>query len=200
MSKILKDIIDLAKTIKDTQEDKELMEEDLDFLINRIENFPRYFNSIITMEIRIEMAKFRLDGAELGEYRANLDANRRSAHISVADSVNQINKLCEIYQKDPIFELPGNKEKLNSADIDDREFAADLVYGFCKEVFLESKLRERYNELEENGDVNRDSELYHMIQSRETFGGKVSVDDLIKLATDDTEKSEGKEDLDDVCL
>lgn len=55
MSKILKDIIDLAKTIKDTQEDKELMEEDLDFLINRIENFPRYFNSIITMEIRIEM-------------------------------------------------------------------------------------------------------------------------------------------------
>lgn len=39
-----------------------------------------------------------------------------------------------------------------------------------------------------------------MIQSRETFGGKVSVDDLIKLAADDTEKSEGKEDLDDVCL
>lgn len=201
MSKILKDIIDLAKTIKDTQEDKELMEEDLDFLTNRIENFPRYFNSIITMEIRLEMAKFRLEGAELGEYRANLDANRRSAHISVADSVNQINKLCEIYQKDPIFELPGNKEKLNSADIDDREFAADLVYGFCKEVFLESKLRERYNELEENGDTNRDSELYGMIQSRETFGGKVSVDDLIKLAADDTEKSEGKEeDLDDVCL
>lgn len=141
-----------------------------------------------------------MEGAELGEYRANLDANRRSAHISVADSVNQINKLCEIYQKDPIFELPRNKEKLNSDDIDDREFAADLVYGFCKEVFLESKLRERYNELEENGDVNRDSELYQMIQSRETFGGKVSVDDLIKLATDDTEKSEGKEDLDDVCL
>lgn len=201
MSKILNDVIDLAKTIKENQEDKELVEEDLDFLTNRIENFPKYFNSVITMEIRMEMAKFRLEGAELGEYRMNLDANRRAAHISVADSINQINKLCEIYNKDPIFELPGDKEKLNSDSIDDREFAADLVYGFCKEVFLDSKSKERYNELNEISDESRDHELYDMIQSRDTFNGKISVDDLIKLAKDDIESPEGKdEDLDEVCL
>ena len=189
MSKILNDVIDLAKTIKENQEDKELVEEDLDFLTNRIENFPKYFNSVITMEIRMEMAKFRLEGAELGEYRMNLDANRRAAHISVADSINQINKLCEIYNKDPIFELPGDKEKLNSDSIDDREFAADL------------KSKERYNELNEISDESRDHELYDMIQSRDTFNGRISVDDLIKLAKDDIESPEGKdEDLDEVCL
>lgn len=201
MSKILNDVIDLAKTIKENQEDKELVEEDLDFLTNRIENFPKYFNSVITMEIRMEIAKFRLEGAELGEYRMNLDANRRAAHISVADSINQINKLCEIYDKDPIFKLPGDKEKLNSDSIDDREFAADLVYGFCKEVFLDSKSRERYNELEDITDDSRDQELYNMIQSRDTFNGKISVDDLINLEKDNMEKPEGKgEEFDEVCL
>lgn len=201
MSQILNNISDLAKTIIDTQKDKELMEDDLDSLTKWIENFPKYYNSVITMEIRIEMAKFRLEGSELGEYRANLDANRRMAHILVADSINKINRLCNVYKKEPVFKLPENKEKLNSESIDDREFAADLVYGFCKEVFLDSKSMERYNEQEDLEDNFRDKELYNMIQSRNTFSGKISVDELIKLAKDDIEMSGGKKDeLDDICL
>ena len=55
--------------------------------------------------------------------------------------------------------------------------------------------------MNEISDESRDHELYDMIQSRDTFNGRISVDDLIKLAKDDIESPEGKdEDLDEVCL
>lgn len=202
MSKILNDLAELAKTIKNTQSDKELMNDDLDFITDRIENFPKYFNSIVMMEIRVEMAKFRLEGAELGGFRAELDANRRRAHILVANSINQINRLCEEYNREPVFNLPNNKEKLNSDDIEDREYAADMVYGFCKEVFLESKLKERYNNFDLDDRMDqKDAELLDMINNRDTFNGKISVDDLIKMAEEDIDiKSDDKDVSEDVCL
>lgn len=208
MSKVLNDLSNLAKTIKETELDPDIVKGDLDFLMQRIQKFPDYFNSVIMMETRMAVAKFTLDGETYRDLRTKLDGNRRSAHIAVTDAINQINNLSEtVYHNGPIFEFSSkDNNKLDSNSIDDRDLAAYTVYGFCKEVFLDYKSRELYNELEGYSNEQRNQEVDEITKSGGMFDGKISMDDLIQMTAEEPEydsKEEAKDEktIDtDVCL
>lgn len=208
MSKVLNDLSNLAKTIKETEPDPDIVKGDLDFLMQRIQKFPDYFNSVIMMETRMAVAKFTLDGETYRDLRTKLDGNRRSAHIAVTDAINQINNLSEtVYHNGPIFEFSSkDNNKLDSNSIDDRDLAAYTVYGFCKEVFLDYKSRELYNELEGYSNEQRNQEVDEITKSGGMFDGKISMDDLIQMTAEEPEYDSREEAKDektidtDVCL
>ena len=201
MSKILNDLVELAKRIKETQSDAEFKEQDLSFLVDHIEKIPNYFNSVIAMETKLPIAKFRLEQEAYCDLYKNLDTNRRIAHMAVTNAINGINALSNLYHMKPIFELPEGMEKLKSDDRDDRNLATDMVYQFCKEVFLDSSLREQYNDRETYSTTERENEVYDMIQTGNTFNGKISLDDLIKMSKEEiTGQPIHPKKSDDFCL
>lgn len=196
MSKILKNLALLAQKIRNDESlDEEDMKDMEEFLMKRIERFPKYFSSVINMECRLVIMKQLYEREDYQEKVMKMDQARRDLHIMAADGINQINRLCRSYDMEPIFEFPliGNRELMPRAQIegnpimernakDDRELAADAIYGFCKEVFLDSQSRERYNKMEEYSREERDQELASISNENGYFNEKLSVDQLIALA------------------
>lgn len=198
MSKILNNVASLAKQIYEKAEDPVLLKEDLDTLMRYVEAFPKYFDSVIRMETFSATARFRYEGDDLLDKLAKWDSDRRLAHIMATSAINKINRLCKVYEMDPIFEIPGVKEnRLNENSITDRKIAADIIYGFCKEVYLDAAEKERYNQKE----TSFDQELSELQNDRIEFYKKISVDDLIKIAKEELDQEHGpSRDDDDVCL
>lgn len=89
---------------------------------------------------------------------------------------------------------------------DDRELAADAIYGFCKEVFLDARSKERYNQIEGYDREERDKELHEIGERSGYFNQKLSIDELIAQAKEtDTEDDKGadsqkRSDYDDISL
>ena len=57
-----------------------------------VESAERYFTCVTTMEARLKMARFRLEGEELRDLTQTLDGNRRLAHNAMLDNVAILNR------------------------------------------------------------------------------------------------------------
>lgn len=220
MSKVLQDLANLAKVMREDcltklDEDPELLEDMERYLTERIESFPKYFSSVIMMETSIQIAKQLYDRENYQDKVQRMDQGRRLAHVRAAMSINQLNRLAGKYGLAPIFvfpekednilipsaKIPGDPEMERQAK-DDRELAADAVYGFCKEVFLDARSRDKYNELENYTRESRDNELLAIGTGTGYFNDKLSVDNLIDMARRELEdevsskgNTIGKEDI-----
>lgn len=196
MSKILDDLVELAKQIRRNPNLEDRIDDEK-FLLDRIEKFPNYFSSVITMEYRMKLMSPFDDPDNYKDKVIKMDTARRMAHMAATDAINQINRLCNNYNMHPIFILPNELEKLDSNLEEDRRLAADIVYVFCKEVFLDSRSKERYNNIEYTTN-EREMEL-HKISHSGYFNHSVSVDDLILQAKKDIHTTKSKEYQDDLC-
>lgn len=201
MSKILNDIAELAKRIKTNPEAEERGEDEA-FLTKRIERFPQYFSTVISMESRISILANLYEREDYIDKVMRMDQSRRDQHILATDAINQINVLCDLYGMEHIFQFPaiGNRKLQPEAKIkgnflmemaakDDRELAADAIFEFCKEVFLESKDKERYNHMI-GSRGERDMELHDMSKEGICFKHEISVDELISIAKQQIKSSD----------
>lgn len=160
----------------------EYSQEDLENLEGWALKIPEYFNSVINYAISSRIASFTLEGEEYRDKITALDRNRRISHIALTDSVNKINRLASMYDKEPVFET-GNKKVLDSNNVEDRETAADISFSFCTEVFLDEMERSKYHiKSADHRDV--DQKLSEMENDRVTFktGNRFHLDDFIKRA------------------
>lgn len=218
MSQILNKISELAKQIRKQETDKEDLEDMEAFLMERISKFPKYFSSVINMECRMTIMRQLYDREDYQDKYINMDRARRSLHIGAADAINQINRLCKRYNMEPIFKFPsiGDRDLRPKAEIegnaimereakDDRELAADAIYGFCKEVFLDAQSKERYNQIENYTREQRDQELFEIGKTNGYFKESLSLDELIAQAKNESDPalatdSKSLEFETDICL
>lgn len=194
MSSTLDKLQKLSQAVKNEfQNDPEELQEMEEFLLSKVNAFPNYFNSVVSMESRIVILKELCD-PETYRFRVQkMDDDRRSAHIAATNAINQLNRLCKRYDLEPLFtfegigdrelhsvaEIPGNSAKENEA-IEDRERAADAIFSFCKEVFLDKKVQEKYNQIENPDRNQRHKETFEMSQSNEQFDKKYnSIEEMI---------------------
>lgn len=110
--------------------------EDLEFVENRLDKIPNYFNSVITFNVRMPILMAMYEGEEFRDKMSKLDSNRRYAHIAMCDAINQINRLCRAYEVDVIFDT--DSRDLISASVDDRAIAAGIAFSFCTELYAET--------------------------------------------------------------
>lgn len=220
MSKILNDIANLARRIREVEKDPDEIEYMEKYLTERIEKFPKYFSSVIMMETQMKIAAQLYDREDYQDRVMSWDRSRRMSHIAAANAINQINRLCiQNYDMEPIFkfpsigdrplkpeaEIPGNA-MMERAAKDDRELAADAIYGFCKEVFLDARSKERYNQIEGYDREERDKELHEIGENSGYFNQRLSLDELIaQVKETDTESEKGtysknRSNYDDISL
>lgn len=149
----------LVKAIREADIDPEDMRDDLESAETSILKFPKYFNAVIETVVRSRTLS--KDNISHYQYQImHLDEMRRSAHISVAIAVNKLNRLCRMYNVEQMFDI----DNLSGDNVDDREKAANAVYNFCKETFLDEEYRSGYAIKDE---VNMDEELMQMADDQE---------------------------------
>jgi len=102
-------------------EDKELME----FIVDQIEVFRKYANSVVEMEIRIPLERFRMETEDLQRFIERLDTNRRNIHERAIDSCRILNRLCDKMGLEAFY--PG--------DLEDRYQVADFCWEIVSELF-----------------------------------------------------------------
>lgn len=106
-------------------EDKELME----FIVDQIEVFRKYVNSVVEMEIRIPLERFRMETEDLQRFIERLDTNRRNIHERAIDSCRILNRLCDTMGLEAFY--PG--------DLEDRYQVADFCLEIVSELFRDGQ-------------------------------------------------------------
>lgn len=104
-------------------------DEDSDFLLETIEDkimtFPRYVETVYSMEMLTPVIYARYEGVELRDKIMNLDESRRMAHEGAIAACNCLNRLCDSL----------GVEKF-CPQTDDRCVIADFVGQFVYMIFL----------------------------------------------------------------
>jgi hypothetical protein len=73
-----------------------------------------YLKRVNDMEAAITVARFRMDPQDYRHYIVELDRNRKIAHDSLIANVRLLNKLCSLYDTDPIY--TGSESRIEIAD------------------------------------------------------------------------------------
>lgn len=207
MSKILDDLIKLAEKIsKNENLSPEDRDNDIDFIIKNIGQFPKYFNAVIMTETQISILRFKYDREDYLDKTQAADQSRRDYHINATHSINKINRAARRYGLDAIFKYDGYETRelkpepeikgvrvMEDAAKEDRKIAADLVYVFCKDVFLDAKTREKYNEKQEYTREEREAELYRIGKNDDHFNTETTLDELIEKASHFNESKQEKD-------
>jgi predicted nucleic acid-binding protein len=108
-------------------------QEDLGYTEDAIRDCCDYFTSVLKMETGIRIAKFRANTQkEYIDIVENLDRSRRYKHNSAIVSVKVLNRLCEIYGVEAIFQ--GN--------IDDRQEVANFIQELANIYYKSNKIKE----------------------------------------------------------
>lgn len=211
MSKALNDLVKLAEEIsKNTDLGPEERDDDIDFIVNSVKAFPKYFNSVIMAETQTAMLRFKCDREDYIEKVEQADRARRNCHINAAHSVNKLNRMAKSYGLEAIFKYEGyenrelcpepaepNVPAFERAAEEDRQIAADIAYVFCKEVFLDEKNKEKYNIKAEYTRNEREDELYHIGKDNGYFKMQTTLDEMIEIARASQEKqNEGQNHFD----
>lgn len=104
-------------------------EELYDFVVDKINNYVRYVNSVITMELQMVLYQgIRFDDPEKYKDKViKLDTNRKQCHDIAIISCNQLNRLCEMV----------NVDKICDFDTSDRYMVADFIGNFINEMYNE---------------------------------------------------------------
>ena len=218
MSKILTDLTRLAEAVsKDPDLIPEEKMDDVEFILKNLEAFPKYFNSVIMTETQVSMLRFVYEREDYIDRVQSIDQKRRDNHIGATDAINKINRRANYYGLEPIFKYPGCEERelegrpkidgIKNPELirriefeakEDRKIAADIVYKFCKDVFLDAKSKEKYNGKEEYDREERDEELYQIGKNQGHFKERLTLEDLFEEARQNAKDDEIIPNLDDI--
>ncbi len=157
------------------------VKDDLDFMKEALCSLPAYFATVIATEsvIKIAYIQFDYDQDRLKYTVEQADRNRRSAHISLTMGINQLNRLCKMYNVPEIFPT-GLDRDLDFNSKDDREIAVDKCYGFCKDMFCSGIERDKERDWTRD---ERDQDLYQI--SHSGTGAAFSSEKLQSAPVDD---------------
>lgn len=104
-------------------------DEDREFLLETIEDkvkaFPRYVETVYSMEVLTPIIYARYEGAEIREKVTALDESRRMAHESAIASCSCLNRLCGMMGIENLC-----------PETDNRAIVADFVGMFVYEMYL----------------------------------------------------------------
>lgn len=109
----------VANLVQEIAKTEEYKEENLKFVEERLQSIGNYISKVYMSEMQINIIMARYEGQEQRDYIMKLDNDRRIAHNSAIDAVNQLNRAAELYHCEPIAEI----------DTNDRY----AVHDFCKE-------------------------------------------------------------------
>ena len=117
-------ITELYKTMLENAkngEDNELVE----FIADQVDVFRKYVNSVVEMEIRIPVARFRMETEDFQRFAERLDTNRRKIHERAIDSCRILNRLCDKMGLEAFY----------PRDLEDRYQVADFCWEIVSELF-----------------------------------------------------------------
>lgn len=98
----------------------------MDLIRDQVDNFRKYVNAVVEMEIRIPIARFRsTDAEDFQRFVERLDSNRRKIHEVAIDSCRILNRTCATMGLDSFY--PG--------DLEDRYQVADFCMEIVSELF-----------------------------------------------------------------
>jgi|GEM_PF-4924263 hypothetical protein len=85
-----------------------------------------YVESVLQMESRAEILKFRLEPEDYRAAIAQLDSRRRSIHDALISTVFIVNRICDKLSLERVYQSGDNRYAI-------AQFAFDLVYEFHPE-------------------------------------------------------------------
>ena len=184
MLKVLKDISELTKAIKEDETlTAEFIDDDLDSLAKWLNSFSEYFNAVVNMQSIMSIYSVQYEGEEYRDRVQALDQTRRDKHILATQAINKINRSAKSYGMSEIFPVgkelkPDPREWKDDPQAerkakDDRELAADYIYEFCKQVFLDGQSHNQYLS------NKREQELYEMEVNHTSFKTNLSLDEIL---------------------
>ena len=120
-TEIYNQMLEIAKESQDT----DLAE----FIEEQVNYFRKYVNSVVEMEIRIPIARFRMETEEFQRFVENLDSNRRKIHETAIDACRILNRICGMM----------NLEAFYPGDLEDRYQVADFCLVVVSEFFRDGQ-------------------------------------------------------------
>ena len=99
--------------------------DDLVFLESKFDAFRTYVNVVTSMEYKIPIMRFRLEGEEYREAVAELDRHRRICHEDVIGTCSYLNRVSGMLGLEPFYE----------GDINDRYQVAEFAGEFVEELY-----------------------------------------------------------------
>lgn len=145
------------KLIDAYKDDKDLLE----FIDDSISKFPKYVDSVVTMEYRIPILRLRLEGQKYRDAVMNLDENRRMIHNTAMDACKQLNRISEMADLEPFF--TGNP--------DSRQEVADFACEITNEFFASG--------------TNKEQNIHDYITGNAKIDKNKSLDDIIEECSSD---------------
>gem|GEM_PF-1845773 len=106
--------------------EKKSSKEDIEIVQGFIQDCSRYVDTVINMENAIAVSRFIMEADEYRKHLVSLDKNRKIAHDSLILSTRLLNKLCRLYDIEPIYN--GSDSRIEVA-----EFAKQVVDEFFAE-------------------------------------------------------------------
>lgn len=132
-----KEVYNKMLEIANENKDTELVE----FIGDQVNSFRKYVNSVVEMEIRIPVARFRMETEDFQRFVENLDSNRRKIHETAIDACRILNRICGMMGLEMFY--PG--------DLEDRYQVADFCLKVVSEFFRNGQHID-IQELAENGE------------------------------------------------
>lgn len=120
-TEIYRKMLEIAKA----NQDQDLVE----FIGEQVNSFRKYVNSVVEMEIRIPVARFRMETEDFQRFVENLDSNRRKIHETAIDACRILNRVCGMMGLEVFY--PGNLE--------DRYQVADFCLEVVSELFRDGQ-------------------------------------------------------------
>lgn len=90
---------------------------------NMIDQAGAYVKTVMMMESRIEILRFRMEPEDYRIAVAQLDSRRKSMHDALISMVNMVNRFCDNFEQEKIYQ--GDNDRISIA-----QFAFDLAKEF----------------------------------------------------------------------
>ena len=107
----------LLDTMRSSEETEK---EDYDFVLERMLRLSDYIKQVFKMQIEMSVVHDRFSGSDVSDKIKEVDRKRKDRHDLAIDAVNQLNRFCDIYKVEPLFD----------GDTSDRQAVAE----FCMEA------------------------------------------------------------------
>ena len=135
---------------------KENDEDLIEFVNKNLANIPAYFNNVVKYctDARLLSSTFKFHNPDkYVELKENYELERRSSHINMTDSINKINRLCDSYEIQRVFETGKDRDLYSDTKdgkipeflaIEDRSLAADLGKEFLLTALMTNEQVKKY--------------------------------------------------------
>ena len=99
--------------------------DNIEFLESRLDTFRIYVNAVTSMEYRIPILKFKMEGESLRDVIMELDKSRKICHDNAIATCSAFNRISEQLGLEPFFE----------GDTNDRHQVAEFAGEFVNELY-----------------------------------------------------------------